>query len=626
MSAAAFIWPLLQWAIANLFVLALTVHVWRRLRVGSRHLDPLIFGFLFIFLITALVMLCGLAGVLDPTPIWIASAAGCALAGWLARAEIRGWLDKLRHRRWQAHRGSWLDLLFAAAALAVAVRIAIHVWYLPPYVWDNLSYHLPKVAEWVQSHRLVIFETPIDRTYYPANFELFTTWFVLFPHHDFLIELASVSFYLLACASVYAIARLLGLDRRWGVAAALVYGLTPAPLQHATSGKNDLPIAALFLFLVAALLDAKNDAGHPRRRLLLIFLVLCLAIGIKPYVAFLAPGLAVAAVWALRGKPWRAWAEAWAAGRARSSWPALVLVAVALLLAGYWFLRNALVFGNPVYPAEPRIAGRALFGSVGWERQQGVLFSLDALTQNLRLLFGRKIFDTSQFHFSLRDMTGWGWFAFVCGWPTLVWGALTSATVRWLAGAFFLSLFSLLACVNPDAWNMRFAQWFPALFAVSFLLVMRQVRVPALRRSFYALTLVCLLLNFVGTLDIGKLPPWMWLRMARLPVAERSTAALGLFIGRGYYDALRTIPAGEAIGYNTNYNGWVYPLYDADLSRSVRYVPVDAGTDVVKAMRARGVRYLFTALPPPAARARIERTAASGALRKIGEGLYVLAD
>lgn len=622
MSATTFIWPLIQWAVANLFILGLTAGVWYRVRLGSRHLDPLIFGFLFIFVTTALVMLCGLAGVLHPTPIWIASAAGCAVLGGLGRAKVRELLTRLRERREIPRRRLWLDVLLAVALVAVAVRIAVHVWYLPPYVWDTLSYHLPKVAEWVQSHRLVIFETPIDRAFWPANFELFETWFVLFPHHDFLVELACVPFYALACAAVYALARLVGLDRQWGMAAGLIYGLTPAALQHATSGKNDLPIAALFLFALALVVDARGPDPHPRRRLLLIFLVFCLAVGIKPYFVFLAPGLAVAAVWAARGKPWRTLV----AGRWPAVWVTGPLLATGLLLAGYWSLRNALVFGNPFYPAEPRVFGTYLFGSdpAGWERQ-GVILSLDALVKNLRAFFGHKIFDPVYFHFSLRDMTGWGWFAFVCGWPALIYGVITSATVRWLAGIFFLAFVTLLACVVPDPWNMRFAQWFPALFAVGFLLVIRDLRITAVRRGFYVLTLVCLLLNFVGTLDIGGLSPWAWRRMASLPVAERSTAALGMFIGRSYYDALRTIPPGEAIGYNTNYNGWVYPLYDADLSRQVRYVPLDPDTDVVRAMRARGVRYLFVALPPPEARAAISRTVARGGLRQIGEDLYVVA-
>ena len=227
MSASATLWSLAQWAVANLFVLGLTAHVWSRVRVGSRHVDPLVFCFLFLFLTTAVVMLCGLAGVLHPTPIWIASAIGCAALAWSARGEIRAFSKEALERLGRARRGfrrpDGIDLLFAVAGLAVAVRIAVHVWYLPPYVWDTLSYHLPKVAEWVQNHRLVTFETAVDRTFWPANFELFETWFVLFFHHDFLVDLAAVPFYLLGCASVYAIARLVGLDRRWGTAAAFIY-------------------------------------------------------------------------------------------------------------------------------------------------------------------------------------------------------------------------------------------------------------------------------------------------------------------------------------------------------------------------------------------------------------------
>ncbi len=628
------IWPMLQWGVANLFLLGLTAFVWRFLRVRSRWVDPLIFAFLFIFLTTSLMMLCGLAGALHPTPIFLLSLAGGAVLAWLGRREIPGGLARAatalrrlptaaRHRR-----GLWIDLSFAALALFIAVRVAAHIWLLPPYLWDSLTYHLPNVAEWVQNHRLVIFETAVDRTFWPANFELFATWFVLFPHHDFMVEMAGVAFYLLACGGVYSIARLLGLAHRPGVWAALLYASTPAPLQHATSGNNDLPVAAAYLFVLVLLLDARKRWSYPGRRLLLIFLVFCMASGTKLYIAFIAPGLLLVAAWSLAGKSLREIAGELRATSSRArTLLSVALVSAAVLLAGYWFLRNYMLFGNPFYPAEPRVFGEYLFegDSAGRERQ-GVFLSPDALRENLHTLVRHRIFDRREFHFSLADMTGWGWFAFCCGLPSLALGLLTQARIRWLGGGFLLSLLVLLACVIDDPWYMRFALWFPAVLALAFVVVVDGLRVRAWRHSLHALALACLLLNFAGTLDIGKLPPWMWVRMSHFPLLERSTAALGLFIGRSYYDALETIPPHEAIGYNTNYNGWVYPLYDADLSRQVRYVPIERDTDIPLAMRQRGVRYLFVALPPPEARNRIGEAAALGGLQQIGEGLYVLRE
>ncbi|MCP4664306.1 MAG: hypothetical protein GY856_53665, partial [bacterium] len=284
MHAQDLLLPLLPWGVANLFVLGLALVVREPLRVGHRRLDLLILGFLFIFLITLLVMLFGLAGWLHRTPIFLVSLVGL-LAGW-AWHRLKGphpanpWsqlgrggaaLRKLRPLALLTEsERPWIGVFLLFLILMQAVRLAIHVWYLPPYVWDTLSYHLPNVAEWVQHHGLVILDTPVARSFWPANHELFQTWFVLFPHHDFLIDAADVPFLLLAAGSVYSAARSLGLNRRPALFSALVYAYTPAVALHVTACKNDLAIAAIYLFVLALLLDWKERSTHPRRRLVLI--------------------------------------------------------------------------------------------------------------------------------------------------------------------------------------------------------------------------------------------------------------------------------------------------------------------------------------------------------------------
>lgn len=644
MQASDFLLAVLEWGVANLFVLGLTTIAWQRLRVDSRRVDPLVFGFLFLFLTTLLVMLFGLAGWLHRTPLLVVSIVGCVAMGWawrggrlFATSPWRGDLIRLGSslRELVACKrkgpGLWLtDLLLFVLVLAQCARMAVRVWYLPPYVWDTLSYHLPNVAEWVQNHRLVIFDTPVDRTFWPANFELFETWFVLFPHHDYLVDAAGIPFYLLAGASVYSIARTLELSRRCALVAALAYAYTPAVAIHATTGKNDLAIAALYLFMAALILDGGRRRTRPLRRLTLLWLALCLAIGTKVTIVFIGPGLLLLALWAWRGsspelpeadpKPCR---EAPDAGRTLR----LTLVGGAgLVVAGYWFMRNGLVFGNPFYPTDFHLFGHLIFGSGEGQSQQGTI-SLTALVQNLEALFREKIFDSSgPYHHSLTDMTGWGWFGFCCGLPALAYGLLARAPVRWLAGGFALSLVGLLACVSPDPWNMRFALWFPALLALGFVLTVSRLRIRAMRRIFYLLALTCLTLNFIGTLDIGFLTPRAWKAMAALPLAERSAAALGPYFGSRYLRALEAIPRDEVIGYHVNYNGWIYPLYDADLSRRIRFVPIHHDTDVAEAMRQRDLRYLFVSLPPPIARFRIAAAVAAGSLHQIGENLYVRQD
>ncbi|MFB3041824.1 MAG: glycosyltransferase family 39 protein [Candidatus Poribacteria bacterium] len=638
---------LLQWGVANLFVMGLAALLWQSLRLNCQRMNFLVYGFLFIFITTLLVMLFGLVGWLYRTPIFLISLLGCIAIGWAWRSgKIRIDSVDTDFRTLsilsQVRRRYLLNLFFFVLIALQLIRMGIHVWFLPPYVWDTLTYHLPNVAEWIQNHRLLIFDTPVKRSFWPANYELFQTWFVLFPHHDFMIDAASIPFYLLASACVYSIARTLNINHPLALFTAILYAYSPSIAIHATSGNNDLPIAAVYLFILALLLDWQQSGTHLRKRLLLIWLGLCLAIGTKPYIAFIVPGLFVFAIWSLwkRTQIWTespvqeelsTWRSKLKIAISKNSTPKQILLicfvtAAGSLIAGYWFIRNLILFDNPFYPTDLRLFGHLIFGAGEGHGQQGT-FSFASLAKNVEMLIGKKIYDSQgTYNADLNDITGWGWFAFCCGLPTLVYGIITVAQVRWLAGGFLLSLAGLLAWVTPDPWNMRFTLWFPALFSLSFGLVVSRLRPKPIRWGFYFLATGCLILNFVGTLDIGRLNPKQWEQMARLPLKKRSTAALGLYIGESYQNALETVPPDEIIGYNVSGDGWVYPLYAADFSRKLRYVPIDANTDILEIMRQRNVSYLFVSRPPPLVQQKIEEAVTAGGLESIGEGLYVRKD
>src|SRR5262249_31754028 len=156
----------------------------------------------------------------------------------------------------------------------VAVRLAAQVWLFAPYSGDVLSYHLPKVAEWVRAGHFTR-EMGVDsHATFPAGFELVETWWVVFLHHDVLIEMAGVEFLSLALAAVVALATEIGLSAPAAGFAGLVYVLTPGFHVQVTSCLNDAPAAALVL-ATAALIVGRAPLG-------LIALVAGLGIGVKP--------------------------------------------------------------------------------------------------------------------------------------------------------------------------------------------------------------------------------------------------------------------------------------------------------------------------------------------------------
>src|SRR5207244_3087828 len=129
----------------------------------------------------------------------------------------------------------------------IAARLLLQVWFFAPMVGDALTYHLPKVAEWVGSGRMTRELGPDPRAAFPAGFELVEAWCCVFLHHDALIEMAGVEFLALAFAATYALGRRLGLEERPSVLAAFLYALTPGLHFQATGCMNDGPVAALIV-------------------------------------------------------------------------------------------------------------------------------------------------------------------------------------------------------------------------------------------------------------------------------------------------------------------------------------------------------------------------------------------
>ena len=183
------IFGVLAWSVAGAFALAVSYLTFRSFRTDRPSLNALAFVFLTLFVPTTMLLLAGLAGFLKPGPLAALSTAG--LVGLvLVRRSRRALLGSRsvlsaigsNGLRWWWSLPSWLRWLTGIAAVLSVIRFAFLIWVLPPFTWDSLTYHLTNVAEWVQSGRISTFETPVQRIWSPANYEVFAAWFTLFLH------------------------------------------------------------------------------------------------------------------------------------------------------------------------------------------------------------------------------------------------------------------------------------------------------------------------------------------------------------------------------------------------------------------------------------------------------------
>ena len=648
MSAPELALRLGAWLIGTVFVLALAALIHRQLPLGRPALSAASLILLVIFLTTLFVFLAGLLGLLRADSLAVIGFGGlvlmAAIPAWRrSLLQIPRDFSALVHdlRRFWSSLPRWLQAFSAAAILVSVLRFAFLIWALPPFVWDSLTYHLTNVAHWTQVGKIELFDTPVLRIYTPANYEVLATWFTVFLHHDAFVEAAGLPAYLLALVAVYACARSLGCSRPASWMGAMAYASTPALLLATTGTKNDPHIAAYYLTSLALLLDlaGKRRAADPRQSLSSLFLLavtLLLAAGTKAYIAHLLPGLALIALLTpgmRRALPhWRErLAEAAAAWGSLGAWTrrslALLLLG-AVLLGGYWNVRNWVLTGNPFYPYGVNIEGTPIFS----EGERTARLNFARLAENLERLAHKFGDAAGPIEPDLPETTGWGWFFYGLGLASLVWALLSRRSFPPLAFGFLLSLLVLMLSIRPSPFNMRYLLWLPAAASLAYAcwlddLPSRPRVLPIVARVAFSAALA---LNLAMTLNYNRVSLDRFGLVLERPLWERQAALLKLNMPSEYEHAILFAPAGEPLGYNVGSNGFIYPLFRADYQQRLVYVPVGAFDDcgyIAARMRERGTRYLFVAEghTPGQIISRVRACAQEGdSLAEESRGLYVI--
>ncbi|MGI9861773.1 hypothetical protein SDD30_10380 [Moorella naiadis] len=252
----------------------------------------------------------------------------------------------------------WTKLLLFLAVLETAWLIFLG-YLLPPYAWDSLYYHLTAAATWLQAGRIVLSPYTLWANVYPMNTELLFAWNLLLTGSDLLVDLTQLPFALAGGLAVYALGRQAGLKQAGSAVAGALFFLTPIVLIQSKTCYVDVAFAAMFL---VGYYFAWRYYHSPRRGyLLLTALAAGLVTGMK---ASAAPYVAVIFAIVLAGD-WRAGQEDGQPAWCRMLISAAIFAMAILLWGGFWYLRNWLAYGNPLYPFTIRILGHTLWPGEG---------------------------------------------------------------------------------------------------------------------------------------------------------------------------------------------------------------------------------------------------------------------
>lgn len=507
-----------------------------------------------------------------------------SLVSWAnMRASIQETIFDLAQCR-KALGGRWLYFGIASIGFGILfVRSWLHVQLLSPYIWDVLTYHLPKVGDWVQYDHLVALPTPITRSYWPASFELLQAWSVVFFHHDWMVEAAGLPYYLLSIVAVYGISRRLGQAGSLSMLASWGWATTPALLMNAVSCKNDIALVSLFLFAILLILAWKDGLLESLVFWPILVTVLCWGVGIKATMVFMAPGLFLIFL-VRKGHGTIHYVPAKRAVILSLS----ALFVIAMLPATYWYLRNYLIFDNPFYPVDFRLFGHLIFGDGTGGGQQGT-FKIVSLLATIKSLFSIKIFDLgmSKLTADLGNQAGWGWLVVFLGSPCLLVSFIVDKRLRWLCFAFLVSFIGLYSAVDPDPWNMRFGFWIPALFCLAWVVVSATPNRRIFRWVLIQFGVICGLLNIMSSLGTGYMTVSEWREQINTPLNLRSTEPA---IRR---KLLKGLQQDETVGYFVGSNYQLYRLYSSDYPRKTRFIDLSKEDNISIAMQHAGIRMLY---------------------------------
>ena len=127
---------------------------------------------------------------------------------------------------------------------------AFQAWLFPPYAYDAMVYHLPKVAHILQINGIEEFATgSIWVNMPPFNIELLFLWNVIFLGNDILVNGTQIVFALFAVLAIYGIARKVGIGPR-NASFAMIFLFVPIVIQQATTSYIDLAVSAMFVIAV----------------------------------------------------------------------------------------------------------------------------------------------------------------------------------------------------------------------------------------------------------------------------------------------------------------------------------------------------------------------------------------
>ncbi|MGB7539230.1 MAG: hypothetical protein WBM17_11895 [Anaerolineales bacterium] len=318
----------------------------------------------FIGQVLGVMLVLGWLGILRPIPL--AAACGLITAGVYyfgvrphgetaldQNRVFAAWLRRIRIPFWAI----LLGLLMAG----ILFRNVFWGWFLPPFLRDDIAYHLSIMGNIIQSAAIRYFPSPADRiSDFPINSELFQAWHFIFVGSDKLVDLAFLPGILAGGAALYGVCRRFGLSRRASLAGWAVFAFTPLVFLQELGSYNDAWMASLFLCGIYLIVSPKLSSGRSDDLRTAVLAGICSGVILGTKFSGALSSLAIGLLFflSLIRRPLLNREAEWINIKGKLTGilaPLAVIIALTAAFGAYPLIRNAIYAENPLAPVEVRI-------------------------------------------------------------------------------------------------------------------------------------------------------------------------------------------------------------------------------------------------------------------------------
>ncbi|RJQ50596.1 MAG: hypothetical protein C4526_11635 [Nitrospiraceae bacterium] len=500
-----------------------------------------------------------------------------------------------------------LSAIFALFIISVC-WIIFSGYLFPSYTWDALWYHLPIAGYIMQGGavREIANNSFIDQfvNIFPKNIELFFLWNIIFLKSDAITDLSQLLFAVAGVLSIYGLAIKLKVGKRHALYSSLLFFFTPIVILQSSTNYVDVAVTALFLVAVNFLMADMPCKGGVETRPCNITSILAglaagLLLGSKGSGPLFAGILSVALIvreFVRRFKsPKHGSPGAIKAAVKGLTFYLLFFFIPLFLMGGYWYIKNWVVYGNPVHPMEISFMNITIFKGL----YQGIIEPAPEIINKLNP-FTRPLYvwlENVEYYLYDSRLGGLGPI-----WPILFLPATVFAVVRsFIKRDYnFMAVFIIVAAaffMHPRNWNPRYVIFIVGMGALSFGLLLDYFhdRGRVLGWTALLLAVYTFLTANSPCVTPGKIREFIHLPAAERTIGRMAPFNLDLYARQEYGHWIwisRNLSEGETLAY-TFEPLFHSPLWNSAYSSKIAYVKSETYSDWLQRLKDSRATYIL---------------------------------